>query len=214
MDEASMRQTIEQYDFLIAKGIPVNALQAKSVYQHYKNAPELHIEDLDLFLSIIREKYPELNDVAEKYVHGKIFYPCNMFIMNKELFSQYSKMLFDILDEFEQRCDMSRYSREGLRTPGHLGERMTGIFFEYLKQKGGYRLGQLQMAQIEQNEGTSKISVSEDDEIPVVLAANQGYVPILYTCLQSIADHISEQRDYKIYIFHTDIEPESQNEIR
>ncbi len=57
------------------------------------------------------------------------------------------------------------------------------------------------MAQIEQNEGTSKISVSEDDEIPVVLAANQGYVPILYTCLQSIADHISEQRDYKIYIF-------------
>ena len=45
MDEASMRQTIEQYDFLIAKGIPVNALQAKSVYQHYKNAPELHIED-------------------------------------------------------------------------------------------------------------------------------------------------------------------------
>ena len=76
--------------------------------------------------------------------HGKIFYPCNMFIMNKELFFQYSKMLFDILDEFEQRCDMSRYSREGLRTPGHLGERMTGIFFEYLKQKGGYRLGQLQ----------------------------------------------------------------------
>ena len=52
------------------------------------------------------------------------------------------------------------------------------------------------------------------DELPVVLAANQGYVPILYTCLQSIADHISEQRDYKIYIFHTDIEPESQNEIR
>ena len=38
MDEASMRQTIEQYDFLIAKGIPVNALQAKSVYQHYKSA--------------------------------------------------------------------------------------------------------------------------------------------------------------------------------
>ena len=73
MDEASMRQTIEQYDFLIAKGIPVNALQAKSVYQHYKNTPELHIEDLDLFLSIIREKYPELNDVAENMCMGKSF---------------------------------------------------------------------------------------------------------------------------------------------
>lgn len=214
MDELSMRQTIEQYDFLIAKGIPVLALQAKSVYQHYKNASELHVEDLDLFLSIIREKYPELNDVAEKYVHGKIFYPCNMFIMKKELFFQYSEMLFDILDEFEQRCDMSRYSREGTRTPGHLGERMTGIFYEYLKQKGGYRLGELQMALIEQTEANQDIHIKADDDIPVVLAANQAYVPMIYTCLKSIADHTSEKRNYKIYIFHTDIKSESQRELK
>ena len=188
MDENSMRQTIEKYDFLIAKGIPVLALQAKSVYQHYKNASELHVKDLDLFLSIIREKYPELNDVAEKYVHGKIFYPCNMFIMKKELFFQYSEMLFNILGEFEKKCDMSRYSREGVRTPGHLGERMTGIFFEYLKEKGGYRLGELQMALIEQTEENTDIDIKGDD-VPVVLAANQAYVPMLYICLKSIIEN-------------------------
>lgn len=213
MDENSMRQTIEKYDFLIAKGIPVLALQAKSVYQHYKNASELHVKDLDLFLSIIREKYPELNDMAEKYVHGKIFYPCNMFIMKKELFFQYSEMLFNILGEFEKRCDMSRYSREGVRTPGHLGERMTGIFFEYLKEKGGYRLGELQMALIEQTEENTDIDIKGDD-VPVVLAANQAYVPMLYICLKSIVENTSNKRKYKIYIFHTDIALDSQGELK
>lgn len=214
MDEVSMRQTIEQYDFLIAKGISVNALQSRSVYQHYQNAEELHIKDLDLLLDIIREKYPDMVTTAEKYVRGKVFYPCNMFIMKKEIFFQYSELLFEVLGEFEKRCNMTRYSREGVRTPGHLGERMVGIFFEYLKQKGGYRLGELQMAQIEQTEGSTEIDVVNEEEIPVVLAANQAYVPILYTCLQSIADTISETRKYRIYIFHTDIETESQNEIR
>lgn len=214
MEEQTMRQCIEKYDFLIAKGIPVNALQSKSVYQHYKNAPELHIEDLDLLLEIIREKYPELTDTAERYVQGKVFYPCNMFIMKRELFEQYSEMLFTILEEFEARSDMSRYSREGIRTPGHLGERMTGIFYEYLKKKGGYRLGELQMAQIEKTESVPACRKKENGAIPVVLAANQAYVPILYTCLKSIVNQVSENRMYEVYIFHTDIETDSQRELQ
>ena len=45
----------------------------------------------------------------------------------------------------------------------------------------------------------------------MVLAANQKYVPILYTCAQSIVEHTSENTNYEIYIFHTDINAESQN---
>lgn len=215
MNEETMRQCVENYDFLIAKGIPVNALQSKSVYQHYKNASELHIEDLELLLEIIREKYPHIIDIAETYVQGKKFYPCNMFIMNKELFEQYSQMLFEVLAEFEERSDMSHYSREGLRTPGHLGERMVGIFYEYLKQKGGYRLGELQMALIEQTDESTDCSNKEQESvIPIVLAANQNYVPVLYTCLKSLTDYVSHDRNYAVYIFHTDIEAESQKTIR
>ena len=47
--------------------------------------------------------------------------------MKKELFNSYCKWLFDILNEFEKRVDMSTYSVEGYRTPGHLGERLFGI---------------------------------------------------------------------------------------
>lgn len=216
MDESSMRKYIEKYDVLIAKGIPVNALRSKSVYEHYQNAAQLHVKDLDLLLDIINEKYPKLAHTAQSYVHGKIFYPCNMFIMKKQLFDKYSKLLFAVLDEFEKRSDMSNYSREGIRTPGHLGERMAGIFYSYLKEQGKYRLGELQIVQIGHTDEETICSSSnaEDDSIPIVLAANQHYVPVLYTCIKSLTDYASDDRNYKIYVFHIDIEQGSRKEIQ
>lgn len=215
MDELSMRRYIEKYDFLIAKGIPVNALRSKSVYQHYKNAPQLHIEDLELLLDIIKESYPSLFYTAQKYVNGKVFYPCNMFIAKQELFERYSEMLFNVLYQFEKRSDMSHYSREGIRTPGHLGERIAGIFYEYLKEQGNYRLGELQIAQIEQTdeEISSTIEHSKKESVPIVLAADRSYVPVLYTCLKSLSDYASNHRKYEIYIFHINMNEDSKQEI-
>lgn len=211
LDEKSIQACVEKYDFLIAEGIPAKTLRAKSVYDHYDKAPELNIKDVDLFLEIIREKYPELHETAVEFFHGQTFYPCNMFIMKNALFQQYSAMLFDILEEFENRADMSQYSREGYRTTGHLGERMTGIFYQYLKKQGGYSLGELQVALIQNAEAETAIKpVPSEKTVPVVLAANQKYVPILFTCAQSIVDHVSSEYQYEIYIFHTDIEAESQ----
>lgn len=42
-------------------------------------------------------------------------------------------------------------------------------------------------------------------EIPIVLAANQAFVPILYTCLQSLVNCTNPNHRYHIYIFHTEI---------
>lgn len=213
MDEKKIRQRVENYDFLIAEGIPVRSLWAKTVYEHYKKASGLNSEDLELFLRILVKKYPFLRTAAQDYMNGKVFYPCNMFLMRKELFVKYSQMLFKVLEEFERQSDTSVYSREGYRTPGHLGERFAGIFFEYLKRKGGYRLGELQMALIEHTEAEAQICI-RTQEIPVVLSADQQYVPILFTCLKSLTDCTEIRRNYHIYILHTDICTEDMQVIQ
>lgn len=210
-NEKDMQAYIEKYDFLIAKGVATSCMNAKSVYDHYKKAPELHIEDIELFLKIIDEKYPYLSETARELFDGQTFYPCNMFIAKKEVFEEYSKILFDVLGEFEKCADMSEYSREGYRTTGHLGERMTGIYYMYLKKQGKYRLGELQIALIHNADAETEVTQATDgDVVPVVLAANQKYVPILYTCAQSIVEHTSPDRKYEIYVFHTDINADSQ----
>ena len=81
-------------------------------------------------LEIIKEKYPYLSETAEEYFQGKVFFPCNMFIMKKEVFNTYSAILFDLLDEFEKRADMSEYSREGFVRQG-IWERESQVFIIY-----------------------------------------------------------------------------------
>lgn len=237
LEEKDIRAHVEQYDFLIAKAVPTEALYAKNVYEHYRQAPGLHVEDLDLFCQILYEKYPHMQKAAKAYLNGARFYPCNMFIMNRELFHWYASMLFDLLDAYEQQAavfadkyewqrfardkhtkgscdttdgpDTKRYSREGLRTPGHLGERFLGIFYEYIRQLGTWKVKELQMALIEH---TQRPAARRPDhqEIPIVSAANASFVPALFVCLRSLADCTDPRRRYHIYIFHTDIRIEDQ----
>lgn len=211
LNEPDMVRFIEKYDFIIAAPIRIKQLGAKTVREHYENAEELHIQDVNILLNVIKEKFNFLYEDAQQYFDGSKFYPCNMYIMNRELFQRYSELLFGVLEEFENRADMSQYSREGYRTTGHLGERLAGIYYEYLKKENKYRLKEAQIALIHHADAVPRIKeVYSEKIVPVVLAANQNYVPILYTCAQSIVDHVSDNNNYKIYIFHTDIDQESQ----
>ena len=227
LDEQTIRRKAGQYDFLIAKGISVRPW-AKNVYENYKKTPYLHGEDLDLFLEIVCSRYPQLRAAVKKYMEGSIFYPFNMFLMKRELFREYCTMLFAVLETFGQYADMSRYSREALRTPGHLGERFAGIYYLYLQQKGGYRLGELQPVQFvrtcrpetereqpvqavsDGKNGSEQLYKRVPDAVPqevlVVLAANRFYAPVLFVCLRSLCSHTSPDRKYRVCIFHTDID--------
>lgn len=134
-----------------------------------------------------------------------------MFIMKKELFVHYCDMLFTVLEEFELRADMGSYSREAYRTPGHLGERFAGIYFTYLGRQGGYRLGELQMAMIgnaqaETYEKPARNEINEINEIPVVFAADKTYLPMLCVCLRSLVNCADPDRNYHIYILHTELD--------
>lgn len=212
-NENDMRKCIEEHDFLIAKGVDASCMNAKNIYDQYEKASELHIEDVELLLKIIAEKYSFLSGIAENFFKGKTFYPCNMFIMKKEIFQEYSAILFDVLEEFEKRADISNYSREGYRTIGHLGERMAGIYYLYLKSQQKYRLGELQIALIHHTEEEVAPVEYQEKTVPIVLAANQKYVPILYTCVQTVIDHAARNERYHIFILHTDIEDASRSKI-
>ncbi len=211
LNESDMRNYIEKYDFLIAKGVEASSMNAKTLYSQYEKASDLHIGDVNILLNIINEKYPWLYETAIRFFKGKVFFPCNMFIMQKQLFQSYSEMLFDILEQFEQIADMSHYSREGYRTIGHLGERILSIYYLYLKEKNMYKLGELQVALFRNTDIEKEVYADKSSNaVPIVLAANKKYIPVLYTCIQSIVENINEENHYHIYIFHTDILGENQ----
>ena len=101
--------------------------RTSAMYKHYKE--NHHIEDLDLAISILKDKYPEYATTADAYLKMSYVNLCNMFIMPRNMFFEYCSWLFDILQEFEYKVDLSDKRL-------FISERLTGIFIEHQKRKG------------------------------------------------------------------------------
>lgn len=211
-DESIVRNKIEKYDFLIAKGIPTEALGAESVREHYRNAPELYEHDFESMMNIVKEKYPEIYPYAEQYAEGNVSYPCNMFIMKKDLFRKFSEFEFDVLEEFEKNACMDNYCIQSYRVTGHLAERLLGIYYMYVKSTTNLELGELQIALIHNTEEARK-QQKQGNTIPVVLAADDYYAPYLAVCIESCIENISSNEKYEFVIFHRNITERNINKI-
>lgn len=66
-----------------------------------------NIDDLNLCIDIINEKYPKYAHAANEVMDGKFFVPCNIFILKKEMFIKWCDFVFGVLDEYNRRMGFS-----------------------------------------------------------------------------------------------------------
>lgn len=84
-------------------------------------------EDVTVFYLVLQRHFPREYAIAERYLTGNLFYPCNMFVCRKELFDEYAAWQFDVLEKVEQVLPVSGYSRER-RILGYLAEAMLPLW--------------------------------------------------------------------------------------
>ena len=135
LTDSNITNLIKDYDIVTVEGRKLPC----SVAEQYCRGQFLHKKDLKLMISIINKLYPDYHDVTRNYLKGHVAYFCNMYIMKADLFKEYCAWVFPILEEFCEKAEMNDYSKEELRTPGHLAERLWGIYYSNLKEKGIYR---------------------------------------------------------------------------
>lgn len=76
----------------------------KTLYEHYDMYH--NIKDLDLVIDIMKEMYGIPDDICNTLSNTNLFYARNMFIMSKEMFNEYCEFMFNILFEFQKRCNI------------------------------------------------------------------------------------------------------------
>lgn len=150
------------------------------VYKHYKE--NHHIEDLDLAISILKDKYPEYATTADAYLKMSYVNLCNMFIMPRNMFFEYCSWLFDILQEFENKVDLSDKRL-------FISERLTGIFIEHQKRKGL------------RQKSLSATFIQAATRIPVVMPYNPDVFRTAVT-MASILKQAEKTTFVDFYIFH------------
>jgi len=112
------------YELIVPKPL---VFHATNVYQNYSlHHSKLH---LDLFCRIIEEKYPCLSNPIKEVNNSYEIIAYNMFVMKKEIFVEYSSMLFDVLFELEKRINLDELTPYQQRIFGFLSERFFNYFF-------------------------------------------------------------------------------------
>ena len=209
-----MEKTISEFDILIPEVIDLKNVGYASIYEQFMKTPYMKIEALDLTLQIIRESFPDYYDAAREYIYGQKFYPFNMFIMRKELFHEYSKWLFDVLEKLIDKLDMRNFSIQSRRIPAHIGERLLGVYLTYLfKNQPFLKIKELQVGFIHNVIMEEEVKQVFKNSIPIVMAANEFFTPILSAALYSLCES-SGEHNYDIVILERDISTKTKKRLQ
>ena len=222
LDDATISATVKGYDVITTgiKDLRTTIDNWGSPLALYRAAPDLYLKDLQKACAIVMKSHPDYSDDVKQYLHGHYSCFCNMFIMRKDLFFAYCQWLFPILDEFEQSTDMSAYSQEGLRTPGHLAERLFNIWLIHQRRiKPTLRTKELQCVHFTHPEQQTicrplELADNAKEIIPVVFAANDAYVPMLTTAIYSLLSNASDKYHYDIVVLERDISKQHKAVMR
>lgn len=223
LDDATMANAIHGYDVITTRFQDLTAIidGLGTPRKVWEAAPELHDDDLRNMYRILCAMHPDYKEDADAFLNGQKSCFCNMFIMKKEIFFDYCAWLFPLLEEFERDTDMSYYSKEALRTPGHLSERLLNIYLMHHKRIGSnWKTKELQCVHFTNPEQAETLEPLWDADapvrqpIPVVFAADRNYVPMLTTTIYSMMANASIDRFYDVVVLQKDISWEQQERMR
>lgn len=101
-----------------------------SVYEQY--ALQYNKSDLDLALEILEKLYPEYKNAITKVMSSKEMYNHLVFVMKKDILSEYVEWLFDILFNVEQKSDWnSSEETSNKKTAVYIAEILFNIWLEH-----------------------------------------------------------------------------------
>lgn len=135
--EEKIRAVVEKYDVITVPGEYMDV----TVYQQFGQFHDRR--DLEQMIRILKKRQPAFAAACDYYMNSRNIYFCNMYLMRKEYFEPYMQWLFPLLEEFEQVKASSSYGKDQARMAGYLAERLFGVYYTWLKQKGGVRCCEL-----------------------------------------------------------------------
>ena len=190
---------VKDYDIVTDKSFSHNP------YQHFQTANKnLHIEDYNEAMNIMENKFPFMREAIKKYNTGVESYFCNLFIMKKEDFFDYVKILFDTLFELDKNIDYTNYSIQEQRSVAFISEWITGIYITYLKDKNK-NIKELNMTCIKNTDIQIYPNLDTNIDYTIVFSSDKTYENTLCIAIYSLLKYTYKDKIYAIYILDSGI---------
>ena len=119
----NMNEIFSYYDSIL----PNFELGWNNVYQNYSTCHSKN--DILLVLDIICKYYPQYFEAAVDTFTSDKFYPCNIFILKREMFNEWCEFMFGVLGKFDEI--------RGFKTDDDILKYVIDNHQEYTLNKGG-----------------------------------------------------------------------------
>ena len=131
-----LERIMEEYDVILPKKVK----EKPDVWSYFVNSISGKEKDLIILENLIKNDYKDYFQAFEDVMHSKSASFCNMAVMKKDDFDKYCKWLFELLEKYESRVDLSGYTKQEQRIYGFMSE----FFLNYnyrIKKRGVIFLG-------------------------------------------------------------------------
>ena len=213
--QENIEKKIAGYDIIYTEPWNTNSVQLPNLWKQYDAVGHLYRKDLDIMMDVINDLYPEYASTAMEHMDGSILFPCNMYVMRKEVFFDYCKWIFSIMEEVEKRLDMKNYCVESVRVTGHLAERLFGIYIMHHRKTNDYRVKVVQRVCFNDTEPCEIVTPpKKENVVPVVLICDDKFAMYAAVTLKSILLHADKNRYYDIVFMFSNLSEKNRDVLR
>lgn len=187
--DEEIRKCLKGYDLILP--YPADTLHWGAISNEvsFSSFECQYAADFHTVCQTVTELYPEYAPYVLQFRTGRKVYWCNMFIMRKELFMDYSKWLFSILESAEKRIDFTGYNRQETRVLAFMAELLFSIYvLKLLDDKPKLKVKNLRVTKIlypDGNEGKipAKHKSMEGEGRKKVLLLEKAYRELMRVAL-------------------------------
>ncbi len=140
LSDEEIAALVAEHDIIVPKK---RKYYIETMYSHYEHT--MYVEPLDITREVIAEQFPEYLPHFDKHMKERSGHMFNMFIMKKELLSDYCDWVFKLLAEVESRTNASVYDAFHARFYGRLSELMLDVWLN----KNGYSVKEVPVMSME-----------------------------------------------------------------
>ncbi|MBD5132454.1 MAG: DUF4422 domain-containing protein [Clostridiales bacterium] len=127
VDESTIRRELKKGNTLISKEY------VSDVSNLVKLASFIGLEDTYILLDTLLDLYPEMkSSVIDYFCNSNKYTVFNMLIAHREVYNEYCRFLFPLLEKVESRVKPSGYTRQK-RNIGYMGEALLGLWMSHNK---------------------------------------------------------------------------------
>ncbi|HIX01618.1 MAG TPA: DUF4422 domain-containing protein [Candidatus Ligilactobacillus excrementigallinarum] len=122
----TLEKLMSKYDMVLPKK---RNYYIETLWSHYEHSH--HIEGLEVTREVINDLFPEYLPEFDKHMQEKKGHMFNILIAKSNLFDEYTDWLMKVLNEVENRIDISNYSKSEQRILGYISELLLDVWVEH-----------------------------------------------------------------------------------